>query len=364
MFQYIDSYLLVFGVKVYRNHWIVKVINNLFFVLYAYDIVATNWIAIVKPDEKMTFWSRSSYSLYLLSSLFTQLLMRSKRTRIIKLVDKVNRMMTKGVRRRLLFAVALAVSMQLVSIIGSLYFWYSRVIAEGFERGIPRDMLQFYWWTDIYTRPYKLIMMFFYGYRAIARDQWALMSSLVYCYFAVAIEISKQNILAAFKQYRKYNAANIKESLQTLRHVDQLKRKFNDIFNVFPLLSFGFLFISMAGYIQLVVTLYRASTSFLVSLAYIVGFTKDLVLLFAVNCIVTRYTDHTSTICDSLTSRLYDRVSTTDPNQSHMTSLLLHELQTRIPYDAAGLFTLDRSMFLGFVGGVVSFTVMILQLQV
>lgn len=362
MFKYIDAYLLFFGVKIYRHHWAIALLNNLFFVLYVYDLIVVFWTQAVSPQENTTYLSRSTFVLYLLSSLVTQLVMRWRGSRIMTLHREVNRMMTKEVRQRLRSTVVVTHCINSISIVAMLYFQYSRVISKGIDSGVPQHVMVIFWWTKTYTRPYKLVTMFLYGYRAIASDQWAVMSSLVYCYLAAAIEIVKQNILLIFKQCGRLSAADLKESVLILRRVEKLKCDFNDTFNIFPLFSFGFLFVGTAGYLRMIVTLYKTSEDFIVSLAYMLGLVRDMVVLFALNYIVNRHIDHTSSIRDSLASQLHAHVSTGDLNQSNQTVLLLRQMEETVTYDAGGLFTLHKSMLLGFLGGLISFTVMILQL--
>ena len=346
MFDYIDYTLILCGCKLFINSTISKVVNNVFFAYYILDTLYT-LIGMFKIFTLGDISHFIEYLVFVASGLVTVLLLRKKRAAILSLANEIKRFETPVIKRKL----------RHLSLILSVSHWMLTTSAISthsmMSYGNLAKQVGLIDYCDsgrcsILIQSIAINRLLFYIF---VREQFMKMSSMVYCYHAYAIELITQDGIN-FQDIHKM--VDIRDLVSFNTRMNNLRTKFNAIYNIFPFINYSYLFLGMAGMISDC----SKSPIDLVSISYIAMFGQHVIVQLVMTLTINRQIKSTMSVVD----RKFHEIS-------HMTNnfaLLVYlksELSTFVDYTAADLFSLKNEFILSFVGGLVSFTVMFLQLS-
>jgi len=361
MFILLDNYLLLSGVKINITSITHRVVNLLFYWMYTTDIV----ISMVAP----LYWNiknmlmLSSHLLFLTSALFTQQLLFFKRTQIEQFMSEIRTLGRDEVRlelfrvsRKILVVLIVINSFEILNYIGMANVPFKREAVD-------------YYWTDpddltIYHRIWFEIRSF---YVRVARNQWMSFSALPYVYLAIAIELIKQSIIEQyakhFKIHHNSSISVLKQLLSSMNKIESIKQEFDQLFGIFPLLWFQFIFFATSGIALFCYDMFTQNQTLYAS-SQAISFTKYLIVPFLVIFIVNHQTNQTKSKCEQLANTLTESITeNTNPNVTHLIRICQTKLNLTFNYTAYGLFELNNGLLLSFGSGLLSFTVMFLQLS-
>ena len=360
MFKLIDNYLYLFGAKVVVNSWKVRNINNLLLIVYLYDVIMTI-VSHGSFQQKQIFMGLSFYS-FLIIAILNHLIFRSKRTNIVELLKCIESFKSKSVRQQMLKVTKLLLIVHSIFTF-SLSYIFIDLVKNGISQHFRRELLNYYWWTNDISPIYQLLYYIRTVYAIIGRDHWINMTALPFAYYTISIELIKQDMLKFYMQQKSMDAKVLKQILIISRHVEHAKSTMNQLFGPFPLMWLSYLFLGETGAIQFIYLSIQTEQHLWLTLIKAIFFGKQIVFVFGVICLINHHISNSHQLCEQLSTRLYAQMSLTNPIQSNLITCLANQLQKSINYSACGLFDLNESLLLSFAAGLISFTVMFLQIS-
>ena len=119
IFRLIDWFSILYGVKLIRSHWLIRLLNNFFFVFYVYDGLLFTVLISLKTTQTFTVYVSMYYSLF--CALLSAILFRFKRNTILELLTSVNQPKTKKGRFKICVAFGFLFLLQFISIADLLF---------------------------------------------------------------------------------------------------------------------------------------------------------------------------------------------------------------------------------------------------
>lgn len=142
------------------------------------------------------------------------------------------------------------------------------------------------------------------------------------------------------------------------QRITNLKYRFEDVFNIFPFMIFGYLFISSGGYFILAKSdVHNLSLSMIIS-EWLLYF-ESLIMAFGFLVIVQKFEKRTF---DAVTQCIQNIVSM-DNSQCPYKFLLISEIsdKTIVHYTGWSMFYLNKPFILNFAAALITFTVLFIQ---
>lgn len=191
---------------------------------------------------------------------------------------------------------------------------------------------------------------------------YALSGQALYLYFIYGQHLVQKTFFGNIMG-RKVNVFGEKQSLEilnNLRSIDNLKASIEEIFNLMPFLWFVYIFVSCSGYIKLLTgshqTLYYTKEYTLTEVFYLAWFMMYQVII--IMCIQHSNDYSVSSLDTFITSLISSPL-----NQSNL--FLIKRLKANSGTQLTGwnMFELNKKFILDFLGALISFTVLFIQLS-
>ncbi|KAI1299845.1 hypothetical protein HDE_03680 [Halotydeus destructor] len=149
------------------------------------------------------------------------------------------------------------------------------------------------------------------------------------------------------------------ETLQTINSIQLRHDEFEAMFNMYPLLWFTVTFINVSG---ILLTNILSSNKY--STAYSIAELKDSLLLLYFIVRIDREKASVETLIAEIDSSMMQHQSVCEDVKSTLLSSGIRKLLAELNLDhtALRLFPLDRSLILNFVGALITFSVLFVQL--
>jgi len=213
------------------------------------------------------------------------------------------------------------------------------------------------WWTDS-TSSFNYVMVWIIvTHNTLTTGHWIQMVAFVYTFIAILIELNK---IHCFKRYLKMLVINdqvLNSLANDVVRFRNLKQKFEDTFNLFPLIWWSFWFIALSGNIEY---LRSSSKNFHQVLGVILHTGLQISLTISFNVVKNYYINQCQAVCQNLADKLMLKSAVN--GKSHVFMSVRQDLLVANYYTALGLFPLDNTFILSFASAVISFTVMCLNL--
>ena len=359
--QLIEANSLLYGcqLKWRSRKW--KYLNNVIVLFVLYRLLLVMIFEATNLNNVFIWLTYASNSIGTIGSIYV---IRKKRLYILDMIKKVTEKLNQSRSKALNRCFKRLFAFHLISIGLSMFLHLYPIVRFGFYDGISHRLLRIFWWTSIHGLGYRIGYTLLGSYNALVSLQWIQFGHFIYVYVAITIELLFNQYIRQFQNLTTIDDHSIQTLLTTIENYRKLKQRFEDIFQLLPLMWFAYLFISLSGNIRYISESPPIDTVDFVTLVVLI--LKNILFTFYLTHLVNSYVKSNVKLCDDIRSRLYQYLPSM--TMSHMssyvvTNCLIDELKSMdIIYTACGMFKLDDSLFIGFLGGVVSFTVMFTQL--
>lgn len=353
----LDLILLMSGCKLYNNSKIYLIIN---YITRIQCIALLYWVILIKivyissdPDPIFTFNISIIHIFQLLNQHY--LLLRSKQVRQLHqlMVSKMTLKDKKYLRKLTFLMVIIWILASLFSIIT-----YHLCILNSDERILI--IYNFYsydqtakianFWVIFITR---YLMLFFF---AIIRNSWQLASCFLFYYLLQCLQFYDEKLINNLinDSSKLSYVCKVKNRV----HIDKLKNELESKLNLFPLLWFTFNFISM---ISIMIVLFKSSFEKSLpteSVYTFINITITFIVLYKIDSIKNFInTKYDKLICITLNE------NNNNFDTFKYSYLYILRNNRNIYFTACNIFQLNKGVILPFVGSLVSFSVLFVQLS-
>ena len=342
MFKHIDILLLLYGAKIYIDSKPIKWLNYSFGAIFIIDTLGSLYRMILifarKPitDVLPVF---IEYLSFMICGLINQYLMVKKRHVIRSMVDRLNRISSQSMRSKQHY-----LELRL--------FWLNWISAIFCLLTVTVAFINY-----VQTQPYHFLNMMYslvrLLYVGLIREQYLNMSAIPYTYLATSIELVKQDTV---RKAIIRSSDDIYRLMVKVRNLNRWKHEFEREFRIFPFLWYSFLFIGATGVLssnELTTDVTRLESIF-----YVITFFSHLVVVFYYTYYISEQVAATQEVLESKVSE-FEKISQNWSMLNYVGSTLTKDVK----YTAIGLFELNSGLILSFASGLISFTVMFLQMS-
>ena len=346
MFWTIDVMLMTFGcsINLTTKSNLFLIINWIFRLWLILDTIHHLIVKLHKPSHMFTgIMEDISFTTAI---IVTQVILTMKHFKIRHMLRKITSRVDVYTQQYL----------TILSILLVIRYSFSLMVGFGYTLTIltnnalyEKSIRNYLFWVNEYTSLHRAIFTAMRWFKGLCRDLWFLIGLTIYVYIAVAIErLTYQRMEFGLR-------ANSLDDMHQLLHIKQrivvMKEEFEGTFNLLPLIWLNYIFQSATGTFA---THGDVKTWFLVELV------QSLITVFG----AIFFINYNRNRCHQLNRRILIRFLNkwnlnTCPNIEYIKSELLFDIE----YTAFGLFKLDNGLILSFMSGLVTFTVMFLQMK-
>ena len=365
MFVLIDYVLLTFGVMVYTEHRYLRALNYLFRYLYFISLVYELFISFKNGLSGAKLNMLFEYYVYFFLAISSQILVARKANSIRQLNTYLMQIADIEVKQKLRrYAFCLFMFHWFCTTLG-IVAWFYNIVAHGLEARLENNRGYFFWIAD-FRLGLAVCVIMRNLIAGIAREQWIHNSAIVYIYFAVAIELIKHRSMSRLliedndeHHNNHYHEKQLKKLIVIKRYFDRLKMEFESIFSVFPLMWFSYLFIGASGNIAYSAQNLQDPEMY----AFLALFVRNLLVSFVIVFLINSFDYTNQVLCFDKCSTLFNELSNARNDEIAAITATQIELGRQIAYTGGGLFQLTSGFILSFVSGLVTFTVMFVQMS-
>ncbi|KAI1296814.1 hypothetical protein HDE_04792 [Halotydeus destructor] len=349
----LDYCLIFIGCKVFKVNRMQRFFNYLFRFLVYLNISLLLAVLITKFDAaRYLVWMRFALVFLAPATMHTMLTLRLEKIRhlVNSIVDTLSTSGRRSVCRQSLVFVAINVAFVALDLAFHLMSYYGQVDGHHNEK--------YFVWKNLDIEWYQIVAILVVSIIADATivRRWVLV--IVSLYSVVLISWSKCHgeLISAGTVISVINPELCDNLIKKKKQLQALKTEFNDCFAVFPLLILSTLFLESSG-LFMRVRYDGMNLSNMVRLAlYAINMTLTIFLvLLAINVQRNELIGNQQVIGDW-------RLRLACVTDSDVKTDFKETFNYYKPLDAI-LFDLDRTLFLGFAGSLITFTVMTLQFK-
>ena len=347
MFLLIDFGLMLVGcsiVLVNRSKWFqwINILFGLFATLY-YIYLA--FVVICRPNT--TFWGSLENWSFIIGNTMTRLLFISKRTKLRLLLKQIKSMADISTSRFLKRLEMLMVFLYLMSLTIAINY---TLVTVSDPIALKSTSEWFWFWLDRITFRHQMAFATLMWYKAMVRDQWMKVTILVYVYIAIALEKLANQQISRWLPIKTLK--NMQTCLITKHQNLSMKEQFVDIVKLLPLNWLVWIFLGTSSVIV---------ESSGLQLWYMIDIIEHLVIVFGAIFFINYHRDQNRSLCQ-LVIRNFVNQSSLDKYSN--IEYIKSELMSDVEYTAFGLFNLNNGLLLSFMSGLITFTVMFIQLHI
>lgn len=363
MFKPIDCMLLLIGCKLYTSRF-TKVLNNFIFIASIANL--SFHITAQLCDLEIGRWLLSDIFelIQSITIVLQSLLIRSKRHVITKMLNQLSNQITYSDLKKYLRKVSIV----LFVIFSCCFMIIMSMIICGVIMGrlilVPNTLLPFHEKCKKFTM-YELVYSFvqYAVFSPFEVYLWPLYSCFLYSYLIVLIHKSEDSHLKDLTERIKFNNSinHAKCYIPTHKQFRDLKLRFESTFNIFPMLWFSILFIECSRLISWGRGLDSSDNSdFNWIYMDLVAYSMKLMAAFGVCSLHDRLNSQTS----SHALELYDICSKYQISNDFELVEFVAGLKTmKMKLTGGSMFNLSKSLILNFIGSILTFTVLFIQLS-
>lgn len=325
-------------------------------------IIANLICALVIIKTTSGFFTVFAWTSYYIYSIVHCLVFYSKRYQIVVLIREIASHLKNS---QLLRLRQVSIKLMICFIIVLLHYITSQVlewfIGEGFA-ALSVKLLNVPQSSPYYT--YICVFVTFYYHVLTAPFyHWYTQSFALFIWILVAVYYVEYNYFEFLVSSTTRDANFFKTQFLKRQAISKLKSNIDDTLNVFPLLWFAYLFFALVGWtlyarnlfigIEIVKTVILMYTSFEMVIWTI--------MIFMVPLAISKLNRLVSSMADAAITNIV----ATDCGDNLQKALLINELKTNadIKRSAQTLFYINNEFLLGFIGAIVSFSVLFAQLS-
>ena len=336
MFQFMDSLLVLYGARVRLNLKVVKVVNFIFrafFVIFFSNQLFNSWKRIFEPIRSSTLLVKIAIDVDLIYGLLTQYLLIKRRHFVQTHLDQVFQLSNCSTRSKLF-------KMEVILFLVNWLIAASSIVSVFYRFIDDNRNLDTIETIEVLARLYI----------ALVAEQWINASAFPYLYLATSIELIKQVGI----QHVRLDPLQL---IAVVRNCNRMKEKFESRFRMFPFLWYSYLFLGATG--TLANRHVTSNATSVIAISFYVVFLSRLIFIFALTWMINEQMSKTQKLIENKMAELINsnkfKWSTLNFVQSQVTK--------NVTYTAIGLFELNSGIILSFASGLVTFTVMFLQLS-
>ena len=364
MFKYFDYYFMILGIKFLRSNWIITLINNLIFILITCSSLA---ILVIRSFDQTQWLVKLTYILGNGCFIFCNLWFRYKRQLVLNYRRQLELKFdnqSKSELRRFYRITIRTIIIRFLIIFSAFGYFYSQTPAEDQVRSFTANQ------TLIRGNPMVNYLLHYVDLiQTIGQLHWIQFGSNIYSYVAVSIEVHKRQWIRKIMATIDLNQNQLIRLLIELDRHRQLSNHFEQHFNILPLTWLSFIFVGVSGSLRHLSSENVTSPAAQLMTYSMIGSTA--IVMFAMIHSVNQGIEQTQSFYHQLYQKLTISMShiQTIPNirtsdrSGYIFLAIKLDIEKKTIYTASGLFDLNNGLIITFTSGLISFTVMFLQLS-
>ncbi|KAI1288513.1 hypothetical protein HDE_09373 [Halotydeus destructor] len=347
---YVDSLLFLLGIKLEIGSKFTQTINWIAFVFALIYVLADSVFSTLFQPKSFALLTKLRYVSQCSCPLITMMYVKYNRVKMAALVRSTVNSLDHVSKRYLVKLSLIGVILYLIFVLRVLYrHVYYFTIAEFYDevRLFTNASDQITWYQLFYGVLDLFVSYFF-------TRQWLLITTHFYVFTFVAISCMQLNFLQRLSLNHEDSAAFYRQMTTRWRKLNTLKSDFNDLFGVFPVLWFSNILLKSSG---VIINASFVNDSFYVMvwqilvLQVIVIFTALVIIVLVQNRISMQVDEYIGT--KLLTSSLNDISKI----------FFADELHRKPCMTALSMFELNGSLVVGYLGSLITFTVLFIQIS-
>ena len=350
MFDVVDSILLAFGLKIIQRSRIIKIINllclNFVIIDCCYHLIY-DWLI----PNNVIFSLKAGFVLHIVSFFVVHHRFRTNRIRLRRLYESINRRNVVPLKVMLIL-----IGFYLMASILNIGVYFIGI----FVNGIYLSPEMAYLMGESTSLGFKIIYIVRHLYFSFVRDNWNQIVILPFVYFTVAIEIDQQRYLKDHPLTSFGNKPKIHDLLSHKKSSDKMRAIVEHIFTFSHLVIAFVIFMATTADIVYIVRA-KLPLSYIAIVA--TRTTVRIVNLFVTVLIVNHYRTSTIILIHDMIGNAIKEYRLIGQFDVCLVDGFQRQMTSSVDYTGGGLYKLDRSFVLSYLGGLISFTIIFLQLS-